>query len=345
MVSNQPTQNPWEELSGGQTPYIMSNPLQREIDAIMRASGLDINQAKTAVYYAVATHMMEKLEEMPLLVLQGPAGTGKSSGMKQIEKLVHNPERITGRISEPALRDKMKRNGGYKTIFIEEADSVSEALISDRYSKKSAQRTVNRASSANTWAMDSVDIFGATVLHKRIPFSDNATKSRAIIIRTTHKPGQYAITGMSSEAIKTIADKIKSNLPPLESVGRIEDTWQPLLAVAHDVSDEEWLKYAEHQIELANSEHRAGHGYEHDEAVIYALQSVFADVNLIQQSAKISTVKDRLRDEFGIRMKNYQVEQMCIELGFKVTRPKGYPTVQLDKELLDKLLDGLHTAE
>jgi len=44
-------------------------------------------------------------------------------------------------------------------------------------------------------------------------------------------------------------------------------------------------------------------------------------------------------------MKNYQVEQMCIELGFKVTRPKGYPTVQLDKELLDKLLDGLHTAE
>lgn len=321
------------------------NLLQREIDFIRRASGLDINQAKTVVYYAVATHIMEKLEEMPLLTFQGPAGTGKSSGMKQMEKLVHNPERITGRISEAALRDKLKKNGGYKTIFIEEADSVSEELISDRYSKKSAQRTVNRASSPVTWSMDSLDIFGATVLHKRIPFSDNAIKSRAIIIRTIHRPGQYSITEMDSETVKVVADKIKANLPSLESTGRIEDTWQPLLVVAHTLNDDGWIEYAEQQIEAANREHRAGHGYEPYEAVIYALQSVFTQNFLPEQTAKISTIKDRLREEFGIRMKNYQVEQMCIELGFKVTRPHGYPTVQLDKELLIKLANNLISGE
>jgi len=128
----------YQNDTGNHIPQVPGNPPQHEIDAMMKATGLDINQAKIAVYYAVATHIMEKLEEMPLLTFQGPAGTGKSSGMKQLENLVHNPERITGRISQAVLRDKMKKNGEYRTLFIEEADSVSEELISDRYSKKSA---------------------------------------------------------------------------------------------------------------------------------------------------------------------------------------------------------------
>jgi hypothetical protein len=145
--------------------------------------------------------------------------------------------------------------------------------------------------------------------------------------------------------VRKIADRIRLNMPQLESSGRIYDTWQPLTITAKYLEDNEWLEYAAQQIEMASREHVAGHGYEPDEATIYALQSVFADILLPQQSAKISTIKDRLLEEFGIKMKNYQVEQICIDFGFKVTKPHGYPTVQPDKELLAKLLENIHSEE
>jgi hypothetical protein len=60
------------------------------IPAIMGASGITKEQARTCLYYALATYFLpDKLEIMPILAIIGPHGTGKTNLLKQLEKMVN----------------------------------------------------------------------------------------------------------------------------------------------------------------------------------------------------------------------------------------------------------------
>ena len=77
------------------------------VPALMGASGISREQAKTCFYYAIATFLLrEKVNVMPLLVIKGPQGTGKSALLKQIRKMVKEPEEISVQ-TKAALRDKL----------------------------------------------------------------------------------------------------------------------------------------------------------------------------------------------------------------------------------------------
>ena len=60
------------------------------VPALMGASGITKEQAKTCLYYAIASYLIpDKVKRMPLLTIMGPHGTGKTSLLKQLSKMVN----------------------------------------------------------------------------------------------------------------------------------------------------------------------------------------------------------------------------------------------------------------
>ncbi len=95
--------NAWVEsasLSNGAVPTPAYADLAPHISAMLGASGLNEQQAKTCVFYALATHHIDKFEKFPILVFQGGADTGKSSAMAQAGKMCQNPKEVVIRPSE-----------------------------------------------------------------------------------------------------------------------------------------------------------------------------------------------------------------------------------------------------
>ena len=133
---------------------------------IQRATSLDENEAKTLVYYAMATYGLPQLQKFPILSLKGPNGTGKSTLQGILEQIVYRPRKIDGDVSDPALRDSLMNT---PTALIEEADQVTEKLLIKRYARQSSKMVVKRPR-GETWKQESIDLFGATVLHRRRPF-------------------------------------------------------------------------------------------------------------------------------------------------------------------------------
>lgn len=73
-------------------PHSMTkDPINQALQALIGSSGIDENQAKTSLFYAVATHLLpDKLDIMPALAIIGPSGTGKTPLLR-----FATPSRIT----------------------------------------------------------------------------------------------------------------------------------------------------------------------------------------------------------------------------------------------------------
>ncbi len=214
------------------------------IPALMGASGITFKQAKTCFYYALATHFIpDKLNLMPILAIIGPQGTGKTSLMKQLAKLVNGPKDIAAE-SEPTLRDSFAKA---ITALIDEGDNVFERLLHRRYDKTISVMDHKVPRGANYWVTKHTDIFGATIIGRREPFKDAATTSRSIIIKTIYRSGKYRIRNFrkASACLSAFAEKIDLKL---KSSQRIKDNWMPLQTIARYLKDDEWLDYSKKEI-------------------------------------------------------------------------------------------------
>lgn len=88
--------------SGGKTPaeLEMIKIADECISALIRASGISRQQAKTCFYYTVATHLLpDLLELIAILAIIGALGTGKSGLLAQPAKMVNLPKSDRGRIA------------------------------------------------------------------------------------------------------------------------------------------------------------------------------------------------------------------------------------------------------
>lgn len=214
------------------------------IPAIMGASGITFEQAKTCFYYALATHFIpDKLGLIPILAIIGPHGTGKTSLLKQLAKLVNGPRDIEAE-SEATLRDSF---GKAITALIDEGDNAFERLLHRRYDKTISVMDHEVPRGANYLVTKHTDTFGATIIGRREPFKDSAITSRSIIIKTIYKPGKYRIRNFhrASACLSAFAEKI--DLEP-KSSQRIKDNWMPLQTIARYLKDTEWLEYSDKEI-------------------------------------------------------------------------------------------------
>src|SRR5713101_1934621 len=159
--------------------------------ALFESTGSKERERKNIVYWTLATHALRYLDTFPVLVLLGKMGTGKSETLKIVGNFAFRSVRMSLRgMTGPAIRDKFA--ACYEgTAIVEEADAAwkdsdsnFERLISDRYQRDSAEASLKERSGDKNWRTVTKKYFGATVLHRRVPFVDPALDGRSVIVRS-----------------------------------------------------------------------------------------------------------------------------------------------------------------
>src|SRR6516164_2330492 len=250
------------------------NDLQRAVnlmdEALAQATALKDIERKVVTYWSLGTHALAHLDTFPLLVLYGKMGTGKSQSEKVIGQFAHGsrPFSLRGR-TLPALRDELA--ACYQgTAIIEEADhawkdadSAFERLLSDRFQRASAEAGLKQKYGDN-WASVTKRYFGATVLHRRIPFSDAALDGRSITInfRANHSRTyvEYSESNPSivegSALVRDVMFQLPTVVQPPNVAARIFNTYRPLLAVAILCGDDHFPELIQSRLLLDTAELR-----------------------------------------------------------------------------------------
>ena len=318
----------------------------KAIVAIMGASGITEEQARTCLYYAIATYFLpDELELMPILAIIGPIGTGKTDLLEQLRKMVNGPRLIKAR-TYPTLRDKF---GKTTTALLDDADKIDEEILIHRYSKIGSvidhKVDISPRIDVSKWRDKKTDVFGATIITKRVPFKDSAVTSRSIIIKTKYVRGKYKIKGFRNahEVLSKIAEKIDLEEMGKTTSHRTKNNWMPLRAIARYFKDDEWLEYSKKEVKGSTRVLKVGQSYEPEEALLRVLKEKMKEAmtstgTLFYKTVLLSTMKDDLLKQFDVRLTNIQIHEILSELGFQVVSHSGYPKVKFDEKLLNKLL-------
>lgn len=310
----------------------LQNQLLPYFQAMMKSSGLSPFDAQTSVLYALATYL--DFDELPLLVFQGAAGTGKSCAMKQLFPMCKGAKWIQGK-TYATQRDELHN---IRTAFLEEADKMSTRLYTWRFSKQTGTVSANVGLGQGSFAKKGIDVFGATVLHRRTPIADVGLRSRSIVIKTKYQKGSYETTHMGD--LSAIAKDLKVTSPFGQD--RVWQTWSPLLNVAIQLEMVDWVVEARQVIDTETKNLKGGQGYEPSQAVLQAIdiESRKGEKNNKRQdkTVKMQELRKTLSEVFGLTLHDNQIAEEAQSMGFSTTKVHGYPAVKVTKELLDKLL-------
>jgi len=309
-------------------------PLVRLIEG---TTGLDDDQARTIIYFAMATYGLPELQKFPILTISGQYGTGKTTLLEILKEIAYKPpdELLNAaELSRPALRDSLRPDA---TDLIDEADDMGEEWLIKRYDRAVASHIVKRPIASTKGELlryedERLNLFGAIALHRRKPFKDPAVLSRSIVVRTKYK-GQ-GIEGFNPELFRPFAEKLAAlakevpwNIVEANQGNRIYDTWEPLMFAAHWLEDYEWYKYADIQIKKANANSVVGREDEPTPAIFRALISLVLDADSTdelepKERVLLAEVTKAVETE-GHRMTSYQVGQALREMGFETENRGG----------------------
>lgn len=259
----------------------------RLADLFQKVAGLDIEQGKMCVYFAGATYHLDDFELFPILEIIGPSGTGKSRICYLLSKMCYGATIVSCKgISLPGLRDELTKHRGV-TFIAEEADEIdnptkTEGLFGMRTSPGTSNLTVKRVGEEGRWQQTRINVFGASVVHHRRSFNEQAVQNRAISIRTKFKEGVFSVVPEQVEFCEfSVAN------PPQISSGRAYDTWRPLLSIASGIGDYDWLNWTKERIEEASDEVRDGQDFEPEALILGKV------LELVTCSDKIDISKDK----------------------------------------------------
>ena len=307
-------------------------------ELINKVCGLTIDWGKTCIYYAMATHHIDNYTWFPALCFIGAPRTGKSKCLDIMAKLCNKPFRIIchATMTPATLRDELVASKKRVTAIIEEADLYPnrkqlQAYIINRLDRArtsgiAVKELVETDTGIKEWRTRHMKAFGATIVHDRNSLDDLAPESRAIIISTTYKEGNYIdVPGRLS------LPNFKPALVPsyFSTVGRIFDTWKPLLEMASGQNDDDWLVWAYEQIQEATDGLRDGHAYEEKQAIFaqviqaYCENSGFGlvvkpDEGLILQHSVFESLKKEMP-----YITPRTVASVLKKMGLKVLRHSG----------------------
>ena len=345
------------------TEGLLCAALRAVDEDLARATGLGQIERPTVAYYVANTYRVAYLDSCPLLIIRGPGGSGKSSTQLVVEKFAWKPSLLSAEHARyAAFRDSLGAcHDG--TAIIEEADlgvgaEETEALLKARYARNTAIASKNERDKDGKWITVKIPFFGATVLHKRIPFEDHATESRAITVLTKHVQGrEFSLPPGDAEgglqAVLSTFRKVVPEVPRgfqvpsgMSILARLVDTYRPLLELASFCGDEEYITAMLTMMERESEKLREGADEEPQGAVFSALvaalwgnhgegplklQSVKIgeEIVLPQQRISRSTVSPR------------QAANLLRELGLEVKKSGGvnrvYPTRKTFLDAYDQL--------
>ena len=308
--------------------------------ALCLSTGLQELQRKLVTYYTLATHMLPHVDIFPLLVLRGKMGTGKSETLKIAAKFAHKPHQFNLRSKTlPVIRDELAQCH-LGTAIIEEADqawkdsdSTFERLLSDRYQRGSAEAG-HKEKRGEQWVSVTKIIFGATILHRRIPFNDAALDGRSVPIRFRPDLGR-TYTEYSDElpCIVKGSELMKGAtfepivIPQLASVApRIFNTYKPLLVTARLCGDEGFSELIRDRLLLETAELIEAQSIEPDGLVLRAILDrvgsppSFANI-------KFSMLADWIWSNYKVVLQPRQIGGLARGLGFTTKESHGLTVV------------------
>ena len=293
------------------------------VQLIQSTAGLDGNDSKTVVYFAIATHALPNLEKFPILAIYGPAGTGKSTLLKILGLLAYKPVEIDGKATKVVLRDELRAE---TTALIDEADGIFEEWMVNRYDKDLAKFGVNRANQGG-WSKGTIKMFGATALHRRTPFRDPAILGRSLTVSTRPKEGgvrpfKAADFQLYKEGLGALAQEVNWERGRDESTDRIADTWAPLLAVDAFLGGD-WGQFAWQQMERARANLRLGHEEEPSQAVYRALLALALQDEVLGPEERVLLADIARTVQDGLRVNSWQAGQLLRDLGFRTGTAGG----------------------
>jgi hypothetical protein len=332
------------------------NAIEKAISILRGSSGLDIEQAKLAIYYAIATWKLPDLQIFPILRFCGPPGTGKTSAILTLAHWCRSPKVICGKLITPAaLRDELK-SVHMGTAIIEEADETtdirdSEQLLAARCSPTTGKLRL-KEQSRDTWQQVSAELYGASIIHYRRALIDQATNSRTITIETRYREGAYR-PPRADDNLGTIFQHLGEVLGHEDmadcGTGRVHDIWAPILAVARLAKDNSWIEEARARIQREIEDLRDGHAYEIAGMILSQVIEALTDEkgsHIICHQLKVQgdIIEPLYRRHQSLNP--WQVSRQLKELGFILERVGGQnkftPTIESLKHAAEKI--GYHDA-
>ncbi|HZC25083.1 MAG TPA: hypothetical protein VE866_17235 [Candidatus Binatia bacterium] len=305
------------------------------------STGLRERERKLAVYWTLATHALPTLDTFPLLVLRGKMGTGKSQALKVIENFAYRSRRLSLRgMTAPAIRDGFA--DCYEgTAVVEEADaawkdrdSTFEHLLSDRYQRNSAEASHKQKKGSEDWSTVTKRYFGATALHRRIPFLDAALDGRSVSVyfRPDHSRSyrDFNAEDPRNAAGKVLLQHLTVKLPPVEQpngiAARVFNSYRPVLAAAKLCGDCEFESELLRRLQDETLELKEAQSAEPDGLVLRAVVERVFESGCDFSNIKFSELSVLIWDNHRVSLSPRQIGSMVRELGF-ITKPSHGVTV------------------
>jgi hypothetical protein len=314
------TQEEWEELEEQLNHFAYLNSLVRKpIIALVEGTGLTQEEAKTVVYWALATHGLDVLDIFALLALYGKPGTGKSTILQIISKLVD--AEFLSTTTPAAFRDQLAK---HRIVLIEEGDSVNEELILKRYSKQSSVVEIKDPSNIGYLPV-SGSIYGATVLHKRYSFEELALQSRCITIETKGDKIRsdakdfctIPLDDTDKDGLKEVWDDAWSRFSHYQVSGRTANNWRPLIIVALALGDSDWIRYANEMQNLSKNELIEDGEFEPEQLVAYAVDYLKATSTSPAEFILLSDIIHHLESTYMYKPSAKRTAKILRGLGYK----------------------------
>lgn len=310
--------------------------------ALSESTGLKDRERAIIAYWTIATHSLPYVKTFPLLALLGKMGTGKSQTLSIIANFAYRPSRLSLRgMTGPAIRDKFAEcNGG--TAVVEEADAAwkdtdmnFERLLSDRYQKASAEASLKVPTGQKNWGTVTKQYFGATALHRRIPFNDAALDGRTVSVRLrpdhTRRYREYSDEDPWNAEGKQLMCGLTFEPPVVEQpkgvAARIFNTYRPLLSTAMLCGDQSFPEQLLLRLLQGTLELKEAQSSEPDGLVLRAIvETVFATGNADFKNIKFSALARSIWENHRFSLQPRQIGPIARELGF-VTKTSHGATV------------------
>jgi hypothetical protein len=323
--------------------------------ALSRSTGLKEREQKLVTHWTLATHTLPHVNTFPLLALLGKTGCGKSTTLEIIGNFAYRPAAFSLRsMTAPTIRDKFA-DCGSGTAILEEADqawkdseATFERMLADRYQRRSAE-AAHKVKLGENWGTESKKFFGATVLHRRIPFNDAALDGRTVFVRYradhSRKYQDYNADDPwnveGRDLIRNVVFEPPKVGQPEGVAGRIFATYKLLLSTAEVCGDQNFQAQLLPRLLTETAELKEAQSSEPDGLVLGAiLEAVYHDdFGPDWGNIKYSVLTKSIWENHRFPLLPRQIGPMVRELGFDTKTSHGVTVVVPTPATLVKACD------
>jgi hypothetical protein len=329
--------------------------------ALTESTGLDEIQRKLVTYWTLATHFLPYVNTFSMIALQGKMGTGKSQTLSIIENFAFLPVRLSLRsMTTPTIRDKFTEsyNG---TAIVEEADDAwkdtdnsFEHLLSDRCQRATAAASHKVKSSDQNWTGVTKQYFGATAIHRRVPFKDAALDGRRVCVRFlpnhTRQYRAYSAQDPWNQEGKELLHGLKIKPAEVEKpegvAGRIFDTYKLVLSAAKMWGDLQFIDQLRSRLSQETLELKEAQSLEPDGLVLRAIvEDVFSLGPADFSNIKLSRLAESIWTNHRLPLSPRQIGPIARDLGFATKTSHGVTVVVPTPAALLKACDECDYAD